>query len=215
MSFFGPPPERPPWMPTEPPEWGPPLWDRPAEDTLGVAVAMTLLLARSDESALVFDDVRAYPNGFTFGLVTMRNPNLTVDMDRPHLPFHHMARVGFEFADGTTVSSEQPVFPPMPGPGFVGRSTAMAISAVGPATGFASPGFDADGVPTGHSLRPQGGGGSQHHQTMGFWCFRLPPPGTMTIHADMPGHFDEVTVEVDTTSIIEASSASKVLWERP
>lgn len=215
MSFFGPPPSVPPRIPPEPPKWGPPLWDRPAEDTLGVPVAMALLLATAKEHALAFDNVHAYTNGFTFDLVTMRNPNLPLDMHQPRLPFSQMARIGFAFADGTAVSSGEPSFPPMPGPGFATHMRAVVGSAVGPARGSANPGFSADGVPIGHVLRPQGGRGSQYQRAMGHWCFRLPPAGTMTIHADLPGHFDEVAVGADATPIVEAASRSKILWDRP
>ena len=217
MSFFGPPPATPPWIPDEPPKWGPPLWDRPAEDTLGISVAMTIRLATSDDDALVLDDVRAYPNGFTFDMVTMRNPNLRAEMDHPGARFGglgRMVRVGFEFADGSSVSSEQPAFPPTPGSGFAGQSTAV-VSFSGPGASSPGNGFDADGVPTGHVLRPQGGGGSQYRQAMGFWCFGLPAPGPMTVHADWPDHFDEVGVEVDATPIVEAASRSVILWDRP
>lgn len=211
MSFFGPPPSRSPWVPHEMPKWGPPLWDRPAEDTLGVSVALTIVLATSDTDALVFDDVRAYPNGFTFAIVTMRNPNIRVEMEHFHRPMGDMIRVGFEFADGQSVSSEQRGLPPMPGPG---RQNMAVMSSVAAGTGPADGGFDPDGVPTGHVLRAQGGGGSQHRQEMGFWCFRLPAPGPMTLHADWPAHFDEVTVELDATPIVEAASRSAILWER-
>ena len=158
MPFFGPPPSMPPAGHYEPPPWGPPLWDRPAEDTLGVTVALTLLLATSEQGALVFDEVRAYPNGFTFGLVTIHNPNLPVDLSRPRLPFRHMARVGFEFADGAVVSSEQLSFPPTPGPAFNASSQSVILtadsstSAGGPELA-SGPEFDDDGVPVGHVLR--------------------------------------------------------------
>ena len=61
------------------------------------------------------------------------------------------------------------------------------------------PGFDAEGIPIGHVLRMHGGGGSQYRQASEFWCFRLPPAGRMTIHADWPEHFDEVAIEIDAT----------------
>ena len=55
MSFFGPPPEPPGGMPMELPKWGPPLWDRAAEDTLGISVGISVVLAVTDDHATVFD----------------------------------------------------------------------------------------------------------------------------------------------------------------
>jgi hypothetical protein len=214
MSFFGPPPPSPPWMSAEPPKWGPPIWDRPAEDTLSISVAMTVLLAASDEHALVFDNVASYPNGFTFQLVIMRNPNLPPSVDQMRGPMGHMVRVGFEFADGSTVTSEQPGFPPGFRPGSVSTRMTLASTGVGPGSAPADDRFDANGIPTGHVLRPQGGGGSQHRQGMGFWCFGLPPAGLMTIHADWPGQIEEVAIEVDASPIVEAATRSEIVWDR-
>ena len=36
----------------------------------------------------------------------------------------------------------------------------------------------------------------------------------MTIHADLPERFDEVSVEVDATPIVEAAGRSTILWKR-
>ena len=44
MSFFGP-PEPPAGMSMQPPAWGPPLWDRATEDTLGISVGLSVVLA--------------------------------------------------------------------------------------------------------------------------------------------------------------------------
>jgi hypothetical protein len=149
----------------------------------------------------------------------MRNPNLRHEMDHGRGPFHHMVRIGLELADGAKVSSEQPSFPAMPGSGS--HRTAIVLNAAPGSKAAVAPGatpralgFDADGIPVGHALRPQGGGGSQHRQSMGFWSFRLPAPGPMRIHADWPGHFDEVTEEIDATPIVEAAARSVVLWDR-
>jgi len=212
MPFFGPPPRRPPWEPPEPPTWGPPIWDRPSEDTLGASVAMTVLLARSDEHALVLDEVRSYPNGFTFSLVMMGNPNTPPDPAEMHRPWMMQGRVGFEFADGSVVSSE-----PKPMPGgrmpFNASSSSMVVAAASIGPGGID--LDPDGVPTGHVLRAQGGGGGSHNRfSTGFWCFRLPAPGPMTIHADWPDHLDEVAVEADATPIVDASARATILWDR-
>jgi hypothetical protein len=65
MPFFEPlPPEPDPSVPV-PTGWVPPAWDRPSEAILGAPVAINALLAKSDDLALAFDHVEAYPNGFS------------------------------------------------------------------------------------------------------------------------------------------------------
>ena len=201
-------------MPMQPPAWGPPLWDRAAEDTLGISVGLSVVLAVTDEHAVVFDDVHAFPNGFTFDLVQIRNPNIPIDvtdMHQRHM-FMNGPRLGLEFADGSIATTEQPGIAPGPGVGGPGRWSSMVLSSSEPPS--ERPGFDAEGIPIGHVLRIHGGGGSQYRQASEFWCFRLPPAGRMTIHADWPEHFDEVAIDIDATPILDAASRSRVLWER-
>ena len=211
-SFFGPPPDLPDEMSMESPKWGPPLWDRAAEDTLGVSVGVSVVLAVTDDHALVFDNVRAFPNGFTFDLVQIRNPNIPIDLaemgQRPR--FSHGPRLGFEFSDGSIATTETPGVANRPGIGGRGRRwSSVTLSTAQPASAF-----DDDGIPIGHVLRMQGGGGGQHRQTSEFWCFGLPSAGTMTVHADWPDHFDEVAIDIDATPIIEAAARSRILWDR-
>lgn len=212
MSFFGPPPEFPDPERFEPPPWGPPIWDRPAEDTLGISVGVTALLAANDEIALVFDEVRAFPNGFAFALMILRNPNIRQDFSRPPMHFRRPARVGFTFADGATATSEDQAFPPLPGRAFNASMSSVVVG--GPGGAAQRGGFDDEGVPTGHVIRGGGGGGGMYCLTHEFWCFRLPPAGPMTVHADLPGQLDEVSVELDATPIVEASTRSFIIWPR-
>ncbi len=68
MTFFADPP-LPPGT-----GWRPPAWDRPSEAVLGAVVPVNLLLGRNDDYAFALDELRAYPNGFTFSVVILRNP---------------------------------------------------------------------------------------------------------------------------------------------
>ncbi|MCD9625003.1 hypothetical protein [Rhabdothermincola salaria] len=171
-------------------------------------------MAVTDEHAVVFDNVHAFSNGFTFDLVQMRNPNIPVDFSQMHQRpmFMNGPRLGFEFVDGSIVTTEQPGIPAVPGGGAPGGWSSTTISAA--AASSERPGFDAEGVPTGHVLRTRGSGGSQYRQATELWCFRLPPPGPMTIHADWPDHFDEVAIDVDATPIVDAAGRSRILWPR-
>lgn len=209
MTFFGPPPESPGEV--QPPRWGPPLWDRAAEDTLGVTVGLTVPLVVADEYAIVFDGVHAYPNGFSFELVKMSNPNIPLDHERMHERHRFMTgpRLGLEFSDGSVASTEAPS---LPGGGGPGRWSSMML--VSAASSAGDRGLDADGVPIGHVLRMHGGGGSQYRMATEYWCFRLPAPGTMTIHADWPDHFEEVAIDVDVAPILDAATRSTILWPR-
>jgi hypothetical protein len=190
------------------------VWDRAAEDTLGVSVGMSVLLAVTDEHAVIFDNVHAFANGFTFDLVQIHNPNIPLDVThmRQRRMFMNGPRLGLEFADGSIASTEQTGTPAAPFGGGPGRSSSITLTSNAlPPEG---PGFDDDGVPTGHVLRMQGGGGSQNRYASQFWCFGLPSPGSMTIHADWPDHFDEVAIDLDATPILDAASRSKILWAR-
>ena len=46
----------------------------PVGSVLGAVVPLTLLLGRNDEYAFALDEFRAYPNGFTCNVVTLRSP---------------------------------------------------------------------------------------------------------------------------------------------
>ena len=214
MSFFGPPPEHPVGMPTEPPKWGPPLWDRAAEDTLGISVGISVVLAVTDEHAVIFDNVHAYPNGFAFDLVQIRNPNIPVDFTQMHQRhmFMNGPRLGLEFVDGSMATTEQP--------GFRRDLASWAL-----ANGRRWLSLPNRSQPRGKGSTPRvyrpgtcfartAVVGPEHRQTNEFWCFRLPPPGSMTIDADWPDHFDEVAIDVDVTPILDAASRSRVLWAR-
>ncbi|HST15430.1 MAG TPA: hypothetical protein VLJ44_11335, partial [Gaiellaceae bacterium] len=64
MSFFEPPPP-PPERPPGPP---PPEWVAPPENVLPASFPLDLVLARTDELALLVHTGRAYQRGFEFTL---------------------------------------------------------------------------------------------------------------------------------------------------
>jgi hypothetical protein len=215
MSFFDSPP---------PPRtgWRPPAWDRPSEAVLGAAVPLTLLLGRNDEYAFALEELRAYPNGFTCSVVTLRSPLTQRDMHHP-MGMHPMMtargpRIGFEFSDGSDARFDRPPWAPrIPGGGGSSSVSTVAVLAAGqgtvPTNPFGIP-VDDDGIPLRPYLAPRGGGGNGDRFTMTYWCYPLPPPGPMTIHADWPDQgFEEVAIPFDADRIREAARDAVTLWE--
>jgi hypothetical protein len=60
MGFFMPPPGRPEW------EYRAPAWLLPPEDVLPGVVPVELLMVRTQDRAVLFTDILAYPSGFGF-----------------------------------------------------------------------------------------------------------------------------------------------------
>jgi hypothetical protein len=220
MPFFEPlPPQPPERSPDQPTGWRPPLWDRPSEALLGAPVDAAIVLGRGERAAVVFDNVRAYPNGFAFSLSILRNPMTPRDpmgpgfMGRGHPLGPGGPRIGFEFSDGTRAQIGGPArggFPP------AGTTTQMLVAAGAgsePRTPFGVP-VDADGVPVAPVLMMRGGGGNGERFDTGFWCFPLPPPGPMTIFSEWPDEgIDESATPFDADRIRRAVPRVVTLWE--
>ncbi|HEU5309341.1 MAG TPA: hypothetical protein VFW97_18595 [Acidimicrobiia bacterium] len=208
-------------LPDEPPAprptgWRPPVWDRPSEAVLGSVVPATTLLARTDDSALALDELRAYPNGFTCSLVILRNPMAPRDPTERFGPMHMhpMAmrgpRLGFEFSDGSVARVDGARHAPPPAGANV-QLLAVSRAQPGNPFGIATDDF---GVPTSPVLLQRGGGGGGDRYEIRFWCFPLPPPGRMTIHADWVDRgVDEVSIPFDADLIRDAAAAAVTIWE--
>jgi len=216
MSFFEqPPPHRTGWQP--------PAWDRPSEAVLGAVVPLTLLLGRNEEYAFAVEEFRAYPNGFTCSVVTLRSPLVSrpTSMHSP-MPMHPMMgrgpRIGFEFSDGSRALVERPPFapPPMPPGSSSVQSVAVLRSTTPgpPPTNMFGVPVDDDGMPVQPFLTPRGGGGGGDRFALSYWCYPLPPPGEMTIHADWPDQeLPEVSIPFDADRIRDAARDAITLWE--
>jgi hypothetical protein len=190
---------------------------------LGATVALSLVLAKTDDVALIFDEVRAYPNGFTFSLVTVRNPMAPREPFDHGLPwrFHGPGgsrgpRLGLELADGAQLRGDD--FGP--GGSFGGsRSTVLLRTTAGPDDMTTHPNpfglrTDADGIPVEPFLHFQGSGGSMDRFTTTYWCFPLPPPGPMTVYVEWADQgIEETAVSFDTGLIRESAPRAITLWE--
>jgi hypothetical protein len=195
MGFF----EAPEPLPA-PHESRQPEWLGPADNMIGAAVPLALLLARNDQVALAITDARAYPNGVEFNLA-LRVRGLSGEARRALLhggPFHmhrfpgeeppqgippELLRLGVQFSDGR-------------------KPTTLAD---------AHRRFEAD--PPGPVLSQRGGGGGNRAWDMRFWLWPLPPPGRLAFVAEWPlGGIPLTRTEIDAALILDASAHAQVLW---
>lgn len=161
MSFFEPLPPRSPQPPASPQ----PSWIGPAENVLGVGVAIALVLARTDDVGVGLSGLVAEPNGVSFLLDFRRRFGAFpgAEWGKPFPPGHpgesrdeQEFRFGVQFSDGRKATGPREVQGTEPED--FGRP------------GSASP-----------RLIPRGGsGGSQHAYQQGYWLWPLPPPGPVT-----------------------------------
>jgi len=215
VSFFEPlPPPPPQSMPGGPTGWRPPVWDRPSEGLFGAPIGASLLLAKTDRLAVVFDNVHAYPNGFTFDLGIVGNPMVARD-PMGHGPmgfgprFHQRGpRIGFAFSDGTRAQVGGPPVPPAGGQMLVARAqTDVRRNPWGVRV-------DGDGVPLEPVLLPRGGGGGSDRYDERFWCYPLPPAGPMTIYLEWSDvGIDERAAPFDADVIRAAVPRVITVWD--
>jgi hypothetical protein len=218
MPFFEvlppPPPEPTSGGPTG---WRPPVWDRPSEALLGASISASLLLAKTDRLAVVFDDVHVYPNGFTFALGIVGNPMVARDaMGHGPMGFgprlHQRGpRIGFEFSDGTRAQISGPPVPPGGGSSQMLVATANADSDVRRNPWGVL--VDADGAPVEPVLMMRGGGGGSDRFDQRFWCYPLPPAGPMSIYLEWTDvGIDERAAVFDAHLIREAVARVITIW---
>ena len=168
----------------------------PPENEIPAAVAISALLARTDDVAIALIGAHAYTFGLRFDLlVRLRHePRGTMARKVYDLLGGHPGLedsderllLGVEYADGRTV------------------------------TNFHSPGFrgvPADDDPDEPSLSPMGGGGGGRCFDQSFWLTPLPPAGPLVVVCawsafDIP----ESRTVVDGAAIAEAASRAVVLW---
>jgi hypothetical protein len=193
-SFFEPPP--PPPEPPEPPE--PPRWAGAPHGEIGRAVALNLVLGRSDKAALWISAATVYTDGFEFDLQLRHRLDQELFFD----PFfmHHPGRPGGSPEEGLD-------------PGLL--RFGIQFSDGGKATiPGGMPFLDADAPPDGPVLWPGGGGGGGggrwHH---GFWVWPLPPAGALAFVCEWPlADISETRSEIDSALLREAAAEAVALW---
>jgi hypothetical protein len=218
MSFFEPlPPPPPEPSRAQQPGWRPPIWDRPSEALLGAPIESAILLGKSEQVAVVLDNLHAFPNGFQFSLAILLNPmNPRDPMDRgPGMGPGGLRgpRIGFEFSNGTRTEGGGRGLGGFPGPGA--RTQMMVASRQGavPRNPFGVP-VDDDGLPIDPILMPRGGGGNGQRFDVDYWCYPLPSPGPMTIYSEWADQGIQETATVfDAHKILAAVPRVITLWD--
>jgi len=205
MSFFEPPPApNRPEPPFEIPQLRP--WWQPPRNELGAAVALRLVLARTERVAIALNGATAFSTGALLKLTARKRldpDDLEAFYEDPlDHPLGHPAsrhrrggsdlppeilRFGVQFSDGgkATTLSEMP---------------------------FPSPG-DPQDEPSGPVLAQRGGSGGGGEWDWDFWLWPVPRPGQMTFAVQWPKEGIELTKqEVDASLFIDASRYSERLW---
>lgn len=186
MAFFEPPP--PPPVP-EPQKQ--PLWLGPSGNVVGVAVPVRLVLARTDEAAVVVDGLAAFPSGFELVLsVRVRAPRrqwspLGLWREEGHVGLpDDVLRFGIELANGR-------------------KATTLS--------GFPDPG-EAEGP----VLIPRDGTGGVTRWDQRYWVWPLPPPGPLAFVCEWPAEGISLTrAEIDAGLVLEAAARAEILWDEP
>ena len=163
--------------------------DGPPDNVLGGAVAFALVLARTEDVAVLVHGGAAYPTGFHFSLAVRRqagdevfNPlGDSIGGGPPAGPPDELLRFGLEFADGSKVTDRD---------------------------GF--PEDAANGRPV---LLPTGGTGSSLHYETDVWLSPLPPPGPVAFVCQWQVHGIGLTrAELDADVIRRAADEAIELW---
>jgi hypothetical protein len=154
-----------------------------------------LVLARTDDVALLVHSGRAYENGFafTFGLQT-RKPR-EGHADNPMVGWHAARHTGFDdqtvrfgiaFADGRKAT----IFDPHPWWGDPERSVTPEIV-----------------------LMQRGGGGGGASWDFAFWVWPLPPEGPIEFVVEWPAQGIDLTrMELDSAIVRDAATHALTLW---
>lgn len=193
MNFFDRLP-RPPAPEPEPPRPRP-VWEKP-DAVVGAAVPGEVVLARTEDAAVVVTGLLAYPSGFEFvcSTVLRREDRLgrMIDPGFMHGPGRYddeplppeFVRLGVQFADDSVVTN------------LDWRS-------------FPEP----DSTPQTPLLLPGGGGGGGRRYDMLYWIWPLPPLGPVTFVCEWPVHqIPESRGTIEAKLIVDAAARAIRLW---
>jgi hypothetical protein len=197
-SFFEPPPP-PPEPPPPPPRPSLPAWFGPPDAVVGSAVALNLVIGRSDKAAIWISAVTVYPEGFVFDIeIRHRLGRHLIDPldfrgSRPRTEEldPELLRIGIAFSDGR-------------------KATTLGPGRPHPYTMREAP----DAEPEGPILSVSGGsGGGGGHWQQGFWVWPLPPEGPLAFVCEWPAAgIPETRNEIDSALVRDAASDAFPLW---
>lgn len=162
-------------------------------------VPLELVVARSDEAAVVASRIAAHPDGFELTLNSYIRPSASRRRLRRHHPMwsHDLdpsdpipdtfLRFGLAWPDG-------------------GRATNLDR--------WGRPWHDADATEPEHSLEEQGGGGSDDEYTEQYWCRPLPTEGELHLVVEWPAYgIPETSAALDAALFTEAAARARPVWE--
>jgi hypothetical protein len=183
MSFF----EMPAWE--APSGYRIPAWLRPPETMVPGIVPVELLLARTDDRAVLVTGLRAYPTGVDFVLTVRPRPGQphqrNRDPDRLHRLAYHDLRLELRFADGRMVGNDPRYWP---------RT------------------FETE-EPDPPFLYYHGGGGSERGWYSRHWLWGLPPPGPLAFVCAWPaGQIPGSGAEIDARLVLKAADRAVSVW---
>lgn len=197
-SFFHREPPSAEEQPKRPPR---PVWLGPPPNVVGTVVALDppLFLARSEETAVVINELTAYPQGFEVALsVHFRSEEHPQRMHTfmglepgwmragGEIPPETL-RFGVEFSDGRKATNldGRPRWDPT-------QPSQMPPSPV---------------------LFPQGGGGGGVFWNQRFWVWGLPPLGSLDFVCEWPGcGFPLTRLRIDASTVLVAAARAIELW---
>jgi hypothetical protein len=186
VGFFEPLPP-PPALPEQPPQ---PEWVGPPDNVLGRPVPVDLVVARTEDAAVVVRNVVAYPNGVAFVLDVRRRK--ADPWDDP---------LGMHPRFGGTPETQKDIL--RFGVGLSDGSKAT--------TGGHFPWGDRVQGPL---LTQGGGGGGGTRWAMSYWLWPLPPQGPLTFVAEWRAQgIQETRVEIDAGVLREAAARAEKLWD--
>lgn len=193
-SFFEPPPP-PPGPPPKPPRRP---WAGARHDEIGRAVALNLVLGRSDKAAIWISAATVFSDGFEFEVqLQHRLDDELVDpffMHGPRSPRRSseealdpgLLRIGIQFPDGRKATN------------LPGRLPF---------------GGDPEAVPEGPVLWPGGGGGGGGRWRHDFWVWPLPPESTLAFVCEWPAAaIPETRSEIPSAVVRDAAADAVPSW---
>jgi hypothetical protein len=163
-------------------------WLGPPNNVLGTAVAMNVVLTRTEEAAIALSQMIAYPTGLDIELVG-RSRTDSLDMIEalsgspraPRLP--GLVHFGVKYPDGRGA-----VYDPWNEPG-------------------------PSGEPEPPVLQQQRGGGSNRAWEQSYWLWPLPDTETLLFFVEWPKANIPVTGHtIQTSSLLEAANRAVELW---
>jgi len=171
-------------------------YEDPTAHWVGGVVPVELVVARSEQAAVVVRGIVAYPDGFNFTLEACLHRS--VKLGRRRRPFHASGRWD---DDGGPLGDEVLRFGISWPDG--GRATNLDYWGRG----------WADATEPAHGMEEGSGGGSDRHYSWEYWAWPLPAEGPLQFVCEWPAYqIPETFAAVDGEVLNEAASRAFPIW---